>query len=477
MNLLLPFLGNAERWSARTAIVQAGGRAASFGDIARGSAALAARWRAAGIEPGDRVLVAMPLGIELYTAIAGLWRLGAVIVFPEPALGHRGLRHAAAVTRPKAFLSAGWYAALRFVVPELRRAPLHLGIAQSHHASADDCYHAGDAHPALISFTSGSTGLPKAIERSHGFLAAQNTSVARFLAPKRDNEVDLVAFPVFVIANLGLGVGSVLPNWRLARQESVEPEALVAWIRETGVTRLLAPPALCEIIVDAQTRPGLAAIFTGGGPVFPDLLLKLSGRLPKADIVSVYGSTEAEPIAYQTLSETSAADWTAMRGGAGLLAGAPAHGIELRIVDDEIVVTGPHVNKGYLGGQGDSGNKSVVDGKTWHRTGDAGRLDDRGRLWLLGRRDARAGNVYPFQVEAAAKFWPGVRRVALVPRSTPPLLVIEGDSMHIEVWRHEAERAGSLRVVEMAIPVDRRHRSKVDYVELQRRTENLRHAK
>jgi acyl-coenzyme A synthetase/AMP-(fatty) acid ligase len=473
MNLLLPFLGHAERWSGRAAIVEAGGRSASFGDIARRSAALAAGWRRAGIGPGDRVLVAMPLGIELYAAIAGLWRLGAAIVFPEPALGLGGLRHAAAITRPKAFLTAGWYGALRFVARELLRIPLHVGIAEGRGDGAD-CYAAGDAHPALISFTSGSTGAPKGIARSHGFLAAQNACIAGFLAPKRGGEIDLVAFPVFVVANLGLGVTSVLPNWRPSRGDSVRAENLVAWMRETRVTRLLAPPSLCEIIADAEAKLELAAVFTGGGPVFPDLLMKLSGLLPKAEIVSVYGSTEAEPIAYQALAGISAEDWTAMRGGTGLLAGAPVDAIRLELVDDEIVVTGPHVNKSYLDGRGDSENKTVIDGAIWHRTGDAGRLDARGRLWLLGRRDARAGAVYPFQVEAAARLWPGVRRVALVPGSAPPLLAVEGDPSNAPTWRHEAESMG-LRIREMRIPLDRRHRAKVDYIELQRRIAGQRH--
>lgn len=46
----------------------------------------------------------------------------------------------------------------------------------------------------------------------------------------------------------------------------------------------------------------------------------------------------------------------------------------------------------------------------------AGRLDDSGRLWLLSRKEAEAGRLFPFQVEVAARFWPGVRRAALVPR-------------------------------------------------------------
>src|SRR6185295_17643963 len=169
---------------------------------------------------GDRVLLAMPLGIPLYVSLAALWRLGAVVVFPEPALGLKGLRHAVNVTQPKAYLAAGWFRALRVAWPALWRIPM---------LTPDDAGATGDPiasitadHPALISFTSGSTGKPKTIVRSHGFLARQNACVAALLAPGRTDEVDLVAFPVFVLANLGLGITSVLPNWNLRRHDAAD---------------------------------------------------------------------------------------------------------------------------------------------------------------------------------------------------------------------------------------------------------------
>src|SRR5262245_11951110 len=105
MNLLQPFFAEAAARGARTAIIAADGGRASYADLLASSARLAAAWRHKGIEAGDRVLLAMPLGIALYACLAALWRLGAVVVFPEPALGLKGLRHAVAVTGPKAFLA------------------------------------------------------------------------------------------------------------------------------------------------------------------------------------------------------------------------------------------------------------------------------------------------------------------------------------------------------------------------------------
>ncbi|MGP0093915.1 MAG: AMP-binding protein [Xanthobacteraceae bacterium] len=463
MNLLHPFFTGAGARSTRAAIIEADGASVSFVDLVRLSGQLAAAWRGRGVAPGDRVLLAMPLGILLYASVLALWRLGAVIVFPEPALGLKGLRHAVVATKPKAFLASGAFRALRFICPELWSVSLVIAPERGGVAS-DIIEPVGADHPALISFTSGSTGRPKAIVRNHGFLAHQNACLATLLKPNRDDETDLVAFPVFVLANLGFGITSVLPNWNLRRQETADAARIAAHVATHAVTRILAPPSICEKLASGPTLDHLDAVFTGGGPVFPDLLARLAEKAPRADIVSVYGSTEAEPIAYQHLRDVTAADWQAMRGGAGLLAGRPIAEIELKIANDEIIVTGEHVNKGYLDPADNLTTKLVQDGKTWHRTGDAGRVDESGRLWLLGRLDGRAGNFFPFSIEAAARFWPGVRRAALVAIDQKPLLAIEGDAGALAQWQRQADRFGGLYVVAVkTIPLDRRHRSKVDY--------------
>ncbi|POR53333.1 AMP-binding protein [Bosea psychrotolerans] len=473
MNLLEPFLRNAEQHGDRSAIVAGNGERTSFADLIGASSALASTWRRAGIGRGDRVLIAMPLGPSLYAGLAALWRIGAVAVLPEPALGLAGLRHAARATAPKAYLSSGWFRALRYLVPELW--PIRLML------TPDDARVSGEPlealtpeHPALISFTSGSTGRPKAIQRSHGFLAAQSAVLADLLAPKREDETDLVAFPVFVVANLGLGVTSVLPSWNLRRQDRAEASLIAEQISTQGVTRALLPPSICETLARADAPLRLDAVFTGGGPVFPDLLERLSAKIPEAGIVAVYGSTEAEPIAHLHHRDIGPNDWSAMKSGAGLLAGCPVDAVQLAILDDEIVVTGDHVNKGYLDPADDASTKLKRAGQVWHRTGDSGHLDAKGRLWLCGRLDGRAGQLLPFGIEAASRFWPGVRRSALVEIGGRAQLAVEGDQDKMPVWTRAAAQIGDVRVVGMdEIPLDRRHRSKVDYVALRAKLQGL----
>lgn len=140
----------------------------------------------------------------------------------------------------------------------------------------------------------------------------------------------------------------------------------------------------------------------------------------------------------------------------------------MRIEADENLVAGTHVVQGYLEPAHD-GTTKVRDasGTVWHRTGDAGRIAPDGSLWLLGRIDARVGGLWPFVVEAHARTWSGVRRVALACVAGKPVLAIEGDPAHLPRWRAEFARLcdGEVRRLKR-IPVDRRHGAKIDQAKL-----------
>jgi acyl-CoA synthetase (AMP-forming)/AMP-acid ligase II len=250
------------------------------------------------------------------------------------------------------------------------------------------------------------------------------------------------------------------------------------------------------------TLPSFRKLYTGGAPVFPRLLDQMQMMAPQAAVVSVYGSTEAEPMSHVARQDMQPADLDATLSGSGLLVGRPVPGLQLRVVRDqwgtplgpysaadftstwlaerqpgEIVVSGEHVLSGYLHGRGDEETKFQVDGVTWHRTGDAGQLDDRGRLWLLGRCGARIqdehGTLYPFAAEAAAYTDPRIKRAALVGMDGRRILVLElyENQPHPELealekllaWAHIAE----YRICDH-IPVDKRHNAKIDYPNLLR---------
>ncbi len=459
----------ARREGDRPALIGPGAQI-GFAELERRAAAFAETCKRAGLGKGDRVLVAMPVGADLFVALAAAWRCGAVVVFPEPAMGLGGVRHAARTTRPKMLFASGSYRWLQALVPALWRCR-RLAPAVSDRGTGAATPVQPEDH-ALISFTSGSTGRPKAIARSHGFLAAQHAAVAPVLDAATP-QTDLVAFPVFTLVNLAAGRTSVLPNWKSSRAEAVTPQALSDWLKRTGCTRALLPPALCETLAKAPIPAPLHTVFTGGGPVKPRLVAALKRQKPGLKVISVYGSTEAEPVAVLDWDDVGLDDLAAMGNGNGLLAGRPVPGLALRLKDDEIQVAGPHVNPGYLDPAMNAGNKILEGDTIWHRTGDAGRLDDGGRLWLLGRHAAIVptahGRLYPFAVETAAEAWPGVHRAALIQVGGAPALAIQGDRASEPAWRTEADRIGVPRVVHVnAMPVDPRHRSKIDYPKLTR---------
>lgn len=362
-----------------------------------------------------------------------------------------------------------------------------------------------DSHPALITFTSGSTGQPKAALRTHGFLQAQHRVLQQRLS-LTPGDTDMTTLPIFVLANLASGVHSVIPSGDLLFPGAIDPEPIVQRIQVFNPVSTAASPAFLERIAEycLQQQIQLTSfqkIFTGGAPVFPRLLDKLQLVAPQAKIVAVYGSTEAEPIAEISRDEITDADWQAMRNGRGLLTGLPVPEIQLRIVREqwgtpiptlthadfdqaclpagepgEIVVSGEHVLPGYLRGIGDEETKFHMDGRVWHRTGDAGYLDQTGRLWLLGRCSAKItdarGTLYPFAVECAAMDFPAVRRAALATRNEQRILVLEMEPHEQSVLtqiRKALTWAGldAVQVVKR-IPVDKRHNAKVDYPALQK---------
>lgn len=463
MNLLDAFERQIAAHPDRIAVIDPKGRAWSYRRLDARARALAGHFSERGLRVGDRVLIALGLDADLYAALAALWRIGAVAVLPEPALGLAGIRHSLDSLQPQAALLGGIYRLLPILEPRLRKLRLSLRLREGP-ADAVPVADLPGASPALVSFTTGSTGAPKAISRSHAFMQAQDAAIAPLIGTGGRVETDLVGFPVFVVANLGQGITSVLPDWPARRMDKATGPRLARLIERHGVSRLLLNPALVERVTGTGIPDCVQAIFTGGGPVFPQVIQRIRAARPDMRLVAVYGSTEAEPIAEIDATAISDADFAKMVGGQGLLAGNPVSAARVRIVKDEIQVAGGHVVQGYLDPARDCESKlRESDGTLWHRTGDAGRFDEQGRLWLLGRLGSQVAGHWPFPAEAAARSWPGVSNAALVVLDDAPALIIEGDENCLPDW-HEKARDLNINTIKVIahIPMDHRHSSKIN---------------
>ena len=488
-------------------------RRVSFRELQAAANGIAGQLRQSEIGPGDAVLILHPMSAELYAFLIGVFQAGAIGMFLDPSAGRDHVERCLRMVRAKGFFGSPKAQLLRLWIPALRQVKVSFcsrPFPGARHCSLHTAWNDEDSiatreasDPALITFTSGSTGEPKAVLRTHGFLLAQHRALQASLQ-HWPGVFDLTTLPVFVLGNLASGVASVLPDADMRRPGHIRPQRVLNQLQRLPIETMAASPAFVSRLVEgcrnSHTRlERMQRVYLGGAPVFPEDLRQARGIFPRAEITAVYGSTEAEPMAEIALSDISAEDFTAMQEGRGLLAGRPVPSVALRIIRNqwgaaiepvsatdfarvclesdavgEIVVSGEHVLSGYLNGAGDAETKFRVGGTIWHRTGDLGRMDEQGRLWLLGRAAAvindERGVLYPFAVECAARQITGVRRAAIVAVQGRRILVVEAeDDAVLEAVRRTVNgvQLDEIRRIE-AIPMDRRHNAKVEYATLRR---------
>jgi len=469
----------------RNALIDLTGRSVrtlTYAQFERAAAVAGGVFRRSGLAAGSSVMVIHPVNADLYVALAGMLRAGLIPVVCDPGAGHQQFNRACSTVSPKAVFASAAGCLFAATIPALRGVRYRfstagfLGSIKISRGPADPTIVArADDDPALITFTSGSTGLPKALMRTHSVLRAQLDAIRATLPLEG---VEIITMPVVLLANLASGATSVIPSIDLRKPGAASADGLAQDILLTQATGIVAPPAMLDGLLRAEPSKlrSLRRIVTGGGPVMPSMVGALQAILPAAEVHSIYGSSEAEPIACLAWSSVSDVDVEAMRCGAGLLAGTATPGSTVRVHDGEIIVAGSHVVPGYLDASFDAETKLRLDEKIWHRTGDGGYVDPSGRLWLTGRIGAvirdRHGIMESFRVECALSFNGALRRSALIGTSSRRTLLVEPrrgavvDEMSIRraiPWAHvdNVQRVGRL-------PVDRRHNSKIDYPAVRR---------
>lgn len=482
----------------------------SYLELKERSLGIAKQLHHSGIKADDKVFMFIPMGIDLYCTLFAIWRLGAVAMFADPGAGRQHLEACCKRVKPKAFIGTTKAQLLRLLTPSLRKVPLafsnsfciftkrlNFDAIKSYETTSRDKEDA-----ALITFTSGSTGIPKAAVRTHGFLTIQRDILQKNLQLE-PGTIDLATLPVFALINLACGLTTLIPDADLRTPGDYEAAPVIEQIKSTSASSSVASPSFFKVMCERcenqkETLPPLKALFTGGAPVYPELLTRLKRLAPNAKVVAVYGSTEAEPIAEFEFNDMSSDILQSMSTGSGLYAGPPVEDIQLRIIANqhdqklgpwtdlelenqtlepgkvgEIIVAGPHVLKGYMDGQGDHETKISVGHDIWHRTGDLGTLDKEGLLWLQGRASAAIkdskGELYPFAIETAAMTCESIQRVALCLFKYQRTLVVETDQPFDQIKENLkplCDRYFIENLINMKIPLDRRHNAKVDYPSL-----------
>ncbi|MGH8794817.1 MAG: AMP-binding protein [Stackebrandtia sp.] len=277
-----------------------------------------------------------------------------------------------------------------------------------------------------LNYTSGTTGAPKGVRRAHSNRLASLTNMSLDVlgGPPQPGDVYLHAAPVthtsglFTLPFLAAGAKQlILPSF--------DAEAVVDAVDNRGVTHTAVVPTMVARLLALDSLdglPGLKMLAYAGAPMPPEQI-RLAHQRVTPRLVQYYGLVEAIPPVTVLDADDHA---RGVDGEPDLLtsAGRACTLVDLRVVDDagatlpagevgEVVTRGAHVMSGYWGSAGDV--KAVRDG--WLHTGDLGRLDESGRLWLVDRKGdmilTGAYNVYPSEVERVVSEVPGVAEVAV----------------------------------------------------------------
>jgi acyl-CoA synthetase (AMP-forming)/AMP-acid ligase II len=366
----------------------------------------------------------LPNRPEVVAALFGTWRAGAVYVPLNPRLTDREVDHILDTVRPAAIITTPDQRD-RFpdrTVILLDGSEWEVATTAAPGAGAADAT-AHDADIALIQFTSGTTGRPKAVLLKHsGVLTLLDGVLAKLRSrTPKEGEPPRAPMPNLIPVSLSLWAGlyNVLFAMRVGAPviilERFETRAFADVVARHGLSSTVLPPAAMAMLSDDEAITTLAPLrFVRSitAPLSPLQARRFKDRFGIA-VLNCYGQTE---IGGEIVGWNAADSREHGEDKLGAV-GRPHEGVELRTDEatGELQVRTPALSAGYADGA-DLGDRLTDDG--WFRTGDVGRIDAEGFLWIEGRVSDminRGGlKVHPGEVEEVIRLDAGVADVAVV---------------------------------------------------------------
>lgn len=414
-----------ERWGERPYVVQ-GERILSFSGLKRAVDVKTRALAAAGVQQGDRVFI---LGWNGPDWVINFWAcvsVGAVPVVANAWWSERELDDALKTLKPVLTLADQRGAAKMPPGSRLGQWETKLGpsVETVEPSSEFNDVLLDENEPAVIIFTSGTDGKPKAVVLAHRSLLAtlqMLLHISRRLpqqVDERSGEVTLHTGPLFHIGGVGaLLRGVIVGNTLVMPEGRFDPGDVLALIEQHKISRWNAVPTMLTRVLEhpdlhLRDLASLRVLTLGGAPVHAELLELVRKGLPsvEAKIATGYGLTE-------NCGQATAASGldTVDRPGSS---GRPLPCVELKLLphpgmpDGEVLVRSPSQMLGYAGGE-----ESPIDHEGWLHTGDLGKIDEDGYLWITGRcKDLiiRGGeNIAPAAVERALLAIPEVSEAAV----------------------------------------------------------------
>jgi fatty-acyl-CoA synthase len=467
MTLDAAFAANLPYFADREALVYGNSRI-TYREMGEKIAALAGNLCALGIQPGERVAAIMPNSPELLYCFYAVPQAGAVLVPINPNFKLRELRHILSESEAVAVILVPqvWGNNLLDIVEELRpelprlRHVIIKGDAKGQPADVlplSDLLVANPDHPAPapgslrkpedlygLMYTSGTTGVPKAVMHSHysvlaSMLGARNSAMkgtpeamqrfaarygARFGRYYGKPWTNLGPSPYHALAGYGLALSCIMDGNRLLVVERFLPTLFMELIQREQVNVLVGPPSIYTVLVDMKdadkydTSSLLYAVIATA-PCPPELARRVRDMFG-CPVMIPFGATETGSGALTT--QLSDPDDIAFN-----TVGTVMPGVEIRIVNDEH----QEVAKGEVGElaikregnmlgyfNAPEATAAVLDAEGWYYTGDLATIDDQGNVKIVGRKKdliLRGGqNVYPVEIENFLMTMPQVQLAAVI---------------------------------------------------------------
>ncbi len=391
------------------------------------------------VMPGDRVALLMPNIPELAVCLAGIAKAGAVAIPLHPSTPGLALQkillnaEAKVLVAFEAFLESalqgkqGAVACQHLVMvrqPGSQSSPDSVELYKDLlHFAPDsfDTHPARPQDPAVILYTSGTTGQPKGVVHSQNSLYFNVLQASLNIWGLTSEDVVLIATPPSTIFFQTLIWGSALHLSSASLISQFDLEIFLKAIDRDQVTFFAGVPTIAHYLMHASVTSqfnlnSLSKCFLGGSAV-PQPMVQAFEKQFQAKISSGYGMTEGVPFCYIHSDELN----TILNS-----VGRPAPGVSLRIVDEtgqevptgspgEITVRGPQIFSGYFHAE-ELNQSSFRDG--WFHTGDIGRQDEAGYVYLIDRLNnviKRSGyKVYSAEVEQVLAHYPSVAQAAVI---------------------------------------------------------------
>lgn len=391
-----------------------------------------------GVRPGDRVVwLGFNAASQIVLTFAAA-RLGAMTAPLNWRLAEEELAWIFGDAEPRlAFADAAHLDVARRVAGDVPVRPAEAILDAEGKATGPE---PGPQDPALLVYTSGTSGRPKGALLSHRAIAANATLATDMHALTKDDHVHTV-LPMFHVGGLNIQtIPILLAGGRVTLMDRFEPGACLHQIAEARPTLSVHVPATFAALMahpewEATDLSSLRLIATGSTDVPVPVIEAVHAR--GVPVIQIYGATETAPVAvYQR-----EADAVPRLGSIG----RPGPKVEIRLtdpegrevpdgVDGEIRVKSPTLASGYWRRPDSAGE---FDGGWW-RSGDVARRDAEGWLWFADRVKnvivSGGENIYPAELERVLAGLPGVREASVVGRPDPlwgavPVAVVAGDGL------------------------------------------------